>query len=198
MWTIPEVYTAIPDAKCIDDYTWHIISFQSFNKLNQINSVLKSYDSNNFLWIPAHEEYKRLQSRSNQVIVIDKPNYPNYGFLAVTKDCRDDLQEICAKIDNVYYATILDGSIFNHEIKQAIKVAHTFVSNTKKPKFISGSSVLITSGAFYGMIAKVMKVEKLKAYLEIPMGQNAVQIVTSIMDIVKSDEEAVADNNYNV
>ena len=73
MWTIPEIYTRIPQVK-IEDYRWYIISFHTFQKIKHIDSIIMSYDSDNILWIPTHNELKRIHSQRNQVITIDKPN----------------------------------------------------------------------------------------------------------------------------
>lgn len=189
MWTIPEVYTRIPQVKA-SDYRWYAISFMTFKKLKQIEYVLKSFNENNFVWVPAHDEYKRLQSRSNQVITIDKPNYPNYGFIAIVPGSVR-IGELAARINYIYYATILKSPVFEHEIKQAFEVAYKYSIKKSKPAFTPGSYVLLTSGAFFGMRAKVLKIEGIKAYLEISMGQNTVQIITNIVDIVKDDSNSI-------
>lgn len=189
MWTIPEVYTRVPQVK-ISDYRWYVISFQTFKKLKQIDDVLLSYDKDNFMWIPVHDEFKRLQSSSNQVITIDKPNYPNYGFIAI-KSKTTNIKELISKINTGYFATILEGSVFDHEVKTAFEVAYKLASKKQKPTFEVGSYVLIISGAFYGMRAKVVKIDKTKVYLEIAMGQNAIQIVTNILDVVKDSDDSV-------
>lgn len=186
MWTIPEVYTRIPQVN-ISDYHWYVISFQTFKKLKQIDDILLDYDRENFMWIPVHDEYKRLQSSSNQVVTIDKPNYPNYGFLAIKPDTTN-IKELRSKINTVFYATILEGSVFHHEVKTAFEVAYKLSSKKKKPTFEVGTYVLIVSGAFYGMRAKVINIDKTKVYLEVSMGQNSVQIVTNILDVVKDSD----------
>lgn len=189
MWTIPEVYTKIPQVN-VSDYRWYAISFMTFKKLKQIDNVLKSFNEKNFLWVPAHDEYKRLQSRSNQVITIDKPNYPNYGFIAVVPGSVN-MNELSARINFIYFATILKSPVFENEIKTVFEVAYKYNSKKNKPIFNSGSYVLLTSGAFFGMRAKVIKIEGTKAYLEVSMGQNVVQIITNVMDIVKDDSNSI-------
>lgn len=189
MWTIPEVYTKIPQVN-VTDYRWYVISFMTFKKLKQIDFVLKSFDASNFVWVPAHDEYKRLQSRSNQVITIDKPNYPNYGFIAV-KPGSVNIGELAARINYIYFAMILKHPVFEKEIKQVFEVAYKYNVKKSKPAFKPGSYVLLTSGAFFGMRAKVVKIEGIKAYLEISMGQNTVQIITNIVDIVNDDSNSI-------
>lgn len=189
MWTIPAVYTRIPQVK-IEDYRWYVINFMTFNKLKFIDNVLRSYDENNFIWIPTHDEYKRLQTRSNQVITIDKPNYPNYGFIAINPNTTN-INDIIARINYVYYATILKSPVFEHEMKQVFEVAYKYNSKKNKSVFVPGTYVLLTSGAFFGMRAKVVKIEGIKAYLEVIMGQHVVQIITNILDIVKDDSNSI-------
>lgn len=189
MWTIPEVYTRIPQVN-IEDYKWYTVSFMTFKKLSQIDFVLKKFDESNLLWVPAHDEYKRLQSQSNQVITIDKPNYPNYGFIGL-KPGSVDIKDIMARINYIYYAIILKSPVFPEEMKQVFEVAYKYNAKKNKPAFNPGNYVLIKSGAFYGMRAKVIKIEGLKAYLEISMGQNTVQIITNIMDIIKDDTDSI-------
>ena len=189
MWTIPEVYTKIPQINT-DNYRWYAVSFMTFKELNQIDFVLKKFDERNILWIPVHDEYKRLQSKSNQVITIDKPNYPNYGFIGIIPGSVQ-VNELIPRINYIYYAMILKSPIFPEEIKQVFEVAYKYIAKKNKPVFNPGNYVLIKSGAFFGMRAKVVKIEGIKAYLEISMGQNTVQIITNIMDIVKDDSNSI-------
>lgn len=189
MWTIPEVYTRIPQVDLLN-YRWYAISFLTFKKLKQIDSVVKRFNENNILWVPSHDEYKRLQSQSSQVITIDKPNYPNYGFIGIIPGSVD-IDELIQRINYVYYAMVLKSPVFPDEMKQVFEVAYKYNSKKNKPSFNPGNYVLIKSGAFFGMRAKVIKINGVKAYLEISMGQNTVQIVTNIMDIVKDDSNSV-------
>ena len=189
MWTISEVYTRIPQVN-FEDYKWYAINFLTFKKLNQIDFILKQFDERNILWVPAHDEYKRLQSQSNQVITIDKPNYPNYGFIGIIPGSVS-IDELVSRINYIYYATVLKSPVFPQEMKQVFEVAYKYSTKKNKPTFVPGNFVLIKSGVFFGLRAKVSRIEGVKAYLEISMGQNTVQVETNIMDIVKDDSNSI-------
>ncbi len=186
MWTIAEVFKRIPQVT-VSDYRWYIINFYSFVKLNQISNVLKSYDNDNFLWVPTHLEKKRLQERSNQIITVDKPNYFTYGFIAIRPQSTN-IKEIASRINFIYGAQILKGMVFDDEVKQALEVAYKYNAKKKEVSFQPGTTVRINSGAFYGLNAKVVEVNGTKVSLEVDMWQNTIQIVTSILDIQSLDE----------
>lgn len=186
MWTIAEVFKRIPQVT-VSDYRWYIINFYSFVKLDQIDNVLKKYDQNNFLWLPTHSEKKRLQERSNQIITIDKPNYFTYGFIAINPK-NTNIKELRSRINYIYGAQILEGSVFEYEVKQALEVAYKYNAKKKEVVFTKGSVVRINSGAFYGLNARVAEVNGTRVSLEVDMGQNTVQIITSILDIQDVNE----------
>lgn len=186
MWTIAEVFKRIPQVT-VSDYRWYIINFYSFVKLKQISLVLKSFDNDNFLWLPTHSEKKRLQERSNQIITIDKPNYFTYGFIAIRPQSTN-IKEIVSRINYIYGAQILEGAVFEHEVKQALEVAYKYNAKKKEVRFTKGSVVRINSGAFFGLSARVSEVSGTRVSLEVDMGQNTIQIVTSILDIQSADE----------
>jgi len=186
MWTIAEVFKRIPQVT-VSDYRWYIINFYSFVKLSQINTLLKAYDNDNFLWLPTHLEKKRLQERSNQIITIDKPNYFTYGFIAIRPQSTN-IKEIESRINYIYGAQILKGMVFEHEVKQALEVAYKYNAKKKEVVFQQGATVRINSGAFYGLNAKVVDVSGTRVSLEVDMGQNTIQIKTSILDIQNIDE----------
>ena len=181
MWTIAEVFKRIPQVT-VSDYRWYIVNFYSFSKLDQINNVVKLYDNDNFLWIPTHLEKKRLQERSNQIITIDKPNYFTYGFIAIRPQSTN-IKELTSRINFTYGAQIINGMIFEHEIKQVLEVAYKYNVKKKETVFKSGDIVKINSGAFYGLNARVIEVNGTRVSLEVDMGQNTIQIITSILDI---------------
>lgn len=186
MWTIAEVYKRIPQVT-VSDYRWYVINFYSFVKLKQISSILKMFDNDNFLWLPTHLEKKRLQERSNQIITIDKPNYFTYGFIAINPKSTN-IKEIMSRVNYIYGAQILDGMVFEHEIKQALEVAYKYNAKKKEVVFTRGSIVRINSGAFFGLNARVAEVNGTRVSLEVEMGQNTIQIITSILDIQNADE----------
>lgn len=187
MWTIPEVFTKIPQVN-INDYQWYVISFKTFKKLKLIQAVISSYDSDNILWIPVHDELKRIQSQRNQVITIDKPNYPNYGFIGIHSDVTD-INILRTEINYTFFAEILKGHVFPDEMKRVFEEAYKIISKTKEPNFKVGSTVFLASGVFYGTKAKILSVKGLKVYLEVLLGQNTIKICTNVMDIIKCNED---------
>lgn len=187
MWTIPEVFTKIPQVK-IEDYRWYVISFRTFKKLKLINSIVSGYDSDNILWIPVHDELKRVTSQRDQVITIDKPNYPNYGFIGIHSDITD-INKLRSEINSTLFADVLDGSVFPDEMKRVFEESYKIISKNKEPNFKVGSTVLLASGVLYGTKAKIISINGTKVCLEVAMGQNVIQVCTSIMDIIKYNND---------